>query len=85
MFSRYYTFERANSFKLFSQTGGFALSSLQKQGSKNVCGEAVPALRPAGILPAVGNKGKMPSPRWIPAFAGMTNCVKSFGVPNLER
>ena len=26
------------------------------------CGEAVPALRPAGILPAVGNKGKMPSP-----------------------
>jgi uncharacterized Ntn-hydrolase superfamily protein len=25
-------------------------------------GEAVPALRPAGILPAVGNKGKMPSP-----------------------
>jgi hypothetical protein len=35
------------------------------------CGEAVPALRPAGIpsatfragLPAAGNKGKMPSPR----------------------
>ncbi|MEK7993520.1 MAG: hypothetical protein AAB403_06915 [Planctomycetota bacterium] len=27
------------------------------------CGEAVPALGPAGILPAVGNKGKMPSPR----------------------
>jgi len=27
------------------------------------CGEAVPALRPAGILPAVGNKGRMPSPR----------------------
>jgi len=27
------------------------------------CGEAVPALRPAGIVPAVGNKGKMPSPR----------------------
>ena len=27
------------------------------------CGEAVPALRPAGILPALGNKGKMPSPR----------------------
>jgi dienelactone hydrolase len=26
------------------------------------CGEAVPALRPAGILPAVENKGKMPSP-----------------------
>jgi hypothetical protein len=26
------------------------------------CGEAVPALRPAGILPAGGNKGKMPSP-----------------------
>ena len=26
-------------------------------------GEAVPALRPAGILPAVGNKGRMPSPR----------------------
>jgi hypothetical protein len=26
-------------------------------------GEAVPALRPAGILPAVENKGKMPSPR----------------------
>ncbi len=26
-------------------------------------GEAVPALRAAGILPAVGNKGKMPSPR----------------------
>jgi len=28
-----------------------------------VCGEAVPALRPVGILPAAGNKGKMPSPR----------------------
>jgi len=27
-----------------------------------VCGEAVPALRPAGILPAAENKGKMPSP-----------------------
>ena len=27
-----------------------------------VCGEAVPALRPAGILPAAKNKGKMPSP-----------------------
>ncbi len=27
------------------------------------CGEAVPALRPAGILPAAENKGKMPSPR----------------------
>ncbi len=27
-----------------------------------VCGEAVPALRPAGILPAPENKGKMPSP-----------------------
>jgi len=27
------------------------------------CGEAVPALRPAGILPAAVNKGKMPSPR----------------------
>ncbi|OHB74610.1 MAG: hypothetical protein A2Z25_15710 [Planctomycetes bacterium RBG_16_55_9] len=27
-----------------------------------VRGEAVPALRPAGILPAVRNKGKMPSP-----------------------
>ncbi len=27
------------------------------------CGEAVPALRPAGILPAVENKGKMPSPQ----------------------
>jgi len=26
------------------------------------CGEAVPALRPAGILPAAENKGKMPSP-----------------------
>ncbi len=26
-------------------------------------GEAVPALRPASILPAGGNKGKMPSPR----------------------
>jgi hypothetical protein len=26
------------------------------------CGEAVPALRPAGILPAIENKGKMPSP-----------------------
>jgi hypothetical protein len=28
-----------------------------------VRGEAVSALRPAGILPAAGNKGKMPSPR----------------------
>ena len=28
-------------------------------------GEAVPALRPAGILPAAGNKGKMPSPREV--------------------
>jgi len=27
-----------------------------------VCGEAVPALCPAGILPAAKNKGKMPSP-----------------------
>jgi len=27
-----------------------------------VCGEAVPALRPAGFLPAAKNKGKMPSP-----------------------
>jgi hypothetical protein len=27
-----------------------------------VCGEAVSALRLAGILPAAGNKGKMPSP-----------------------
>jgi len=27
-----------------------------------VCGEAVPALPPAGILPAAKNKGKMPSP-----------------------
>jgi len=26
------------------------------------CGEAVPALRSVGILPTVGNKGKMPSP-----------------------
>ena len=26
------------------------------------CGEAVPALRPVGILPTAGNKGKMPSP-----------------------
>jgi hypothetical protein len=26
-------------------------------------GEAVPALRPAGILPAAGYKGKMPSPQ----------------------
>jgi hypothetical protein len=27
-----------------------------------VRGEAVPALRPAGILPAAENKGRMPSP-----------------------
>jgi hypothetical protein len=27
------------------------------------CGEAVPALRPAGILPVVRIKGRMPSPR----------------------
>ena len=27
------------------------------------CGEAVPALRPVGILPTETNKGKMPSPR----------------------
>jgi hypothetical protein len=27
-----------------------------------VCGEAVPALCPAGILPAAENKGRMPSP-----------------------
>ncbi len=28
---------------------------------ENGCGEAVPALRPAGVPPAAGNKGKMPA------------------------
>jgi hypothetical protein len=33
------------------------------------CGEAVPALRPVGILPAVGSKGRMPSPRIEPILS----------------
>jgi len=35
----------------------------ERSHSSEPGGEAVPALRPAGILPAAGNKGKMPSPR----------------------
>ena len=52
------------------------LPAMRLAGKIYDCGEAVPALRPAGIpsttlrrgLSAAGNKGKMPSPHWQSAI-----------------
>src|SRR4030042_3752339 len=46
----------------------FYASELGKNLLIDDCGEAVPALRPVGILPTVGNKGKMPSPQMLYFF-----------------
>jgi len=63
VFSRSLTFETIP--KAFGFEAATRFPSILLGGSLIlivVCGEAVPALRPAGILPAVENKGKMPSP-----------------------
>jgi len=64
-----YMFSRPLSFSYIHKACGFEAAtrfpSILLSGSLItivVCGEAVPALRPAGILPAAENKGKMPSP-----------------------
>ena len=51
----------------------YELARFEGIASENPCGEAVPALRPAGVPPAAKNKGKMPSPQksTANAFSGI--------------